>query len=102
MPWGIGLALGAAVGLGVAAPALSQAGADDGGQPPPGAPPVSQTSDFTPGGQPANPHPDRRGAPTTHRGPVERTAGTDGQGAAGDDRVDGGGNGADLPGGRSD
>lgn len=101
MPWGIGVALGAAVGLGVAGPALSQAGQSDDGQPPPGAPSTT-TVDFTPGEQPANPQPDRRGAPTSVQGPAEHRSGVDGQGSSGDSRVDGGGSGADQPGGRSD
>jgi hypothetical protein len=81
--WGVGVALGSAIALGIAGPALSQTGASE-------------------GDQPANIAPDRSGPPTTVRGPVERESGVNGQGAPGDDRVDGGGNGADLPGGRTD
>lgn len=82
-------------------PALSQTGQSGDGQPPPGAPSPT-TVHFTPGKQPANAHPDRTGAPTSVRGPAEHVSGVDGQGSAGDSRVDGAGRGADQPGGRSD
>lgn len=104
----------------LAAPALA-ASLPDGGQPPAGSPGVTISPDevapipaqppaganevaVKPGdvaavpAQPANPNPQSAGAPTQVQGPQEKPGPVRHDGG----RTDGGGSGADAPGGRSD